>query len=99
MGWLLALRPFLCAVPHLSGKSCVDHDMGRNETHPKISLTEFPHRRCTGLPGTSLTIHLDYCPLPRKSWSWVEKHMNQNVTSTAENDPWWSAFSTACKSL
>ncbi|KAK5605361.1 Aminoacylase-1A [Crenichthys baileyi] len=33
------------------------------------------------------------------TYEFAQKHMNQNVTSTAENDPWWSAFSSACKSL
>uniref|UniRef100_A0A3Q3EKH7 N-acyl-aliphatic-L-amino acid amidohydrolase n=1 Tax=Kryptolebias marmoratus TaxID=37003 RepID=A0A3Q3EKH7_KRYMA len=29
----------------------------------------------------------------------LSKHMNQNTTSTDVNDPWWSAFSAACKSM
>uniref|UniRef100_A0A8C9ZMC7 N-acyl-aliphatic-L-amino acid amidohydrolase n=1 Tax=Sander lucioperca TaxID=283035 RepID=A0A8C9ZMC7_SANLU len=29
----------------------------------------------------------------------LQKHMNQNLTSTEENDPWWSAFSAACKAM
>lgn len=33
------------------------------------------------------------------TYEFAQKHMNQNITSTAENDPWWSAFSTACKSM
>uniref|UniRef100_A0AAQ6AH92 N-acyl-aliphatic-L-amino acid amidohydrolase n=1 Tax=Amphiprion ocellaris TaxID=80972 RepID=A0AAQ6AH92_AMPOC len=30
---------------------------------------------------------------------WKHKHMNQSVTSTDENDPWWSAFSATCKAM
>uniref|UniRef100_A0A3P9MWA2 N-acyl-aliphatic-L-amino acid amidohydrolase n=1 Tax=Poecilia reticulata TaxID=8081 RepID=A0A3P9MWA2_POERE len=33
------------------------------------------------------------------TYEFAQKHMNQNVTSTAEDDRWWSAFSAACKSL
>ncbi|XP_027859042.1 aminoacylase-1 isoform X3 [Xiphophorus couchianus] len=33
------------------------------------------------------------------TYEFAQKHMNQNLTSTAENDPWWSAFSAACKSF
>uniref|UniRef100_A0A8C2WYY6 N-acyl-aliphatic-L-amino acid amidohydrolase n=1 Tax=Cyclopterus lumpus TaxID=8103 RepID=A0A8C2WYY6_CYCLU len=29
----------------------------------------------------------------------LQKSMNQKLTSTAENDPWWSAFSAACKAM
>uniref|UniRef100_A0A3Q3XS88 Uncharacterized protein n=1 Tax=Mola mola TaxID=94237 RepID=A0A3Q3XS88_MOLML len=33
------------------------------------------------------------------TYKFAQKHMNQNVTSTKENDPWWSAFSGACKAM
>uniref|UniRef100_A0A671YEL4 N-acyl-aliphatic-L-amino acid amidohydrolase n=1 Tax=Sparus aurata TaxID=8175 RepID=A0A671YEL4_SPAAU len=33
------------------------------------------------------------------TYEFAQKHMNQNVTSTEENDPWWSTFSGACKSM
>uniref|UniRef100_A0A3B5L7K1 N-acyl-aliphatic-L-amino acid amidohydrolase n=1 Tax=Xiphophorus couchianus TaxID=32473 RepID=A0A3B5L7K1_9TELE len=33
------------------------------------------------------------------TYEFAQKHMNQNLTSTAENDPWWSAFSAACKNM
>ncbi|XP_036958096.1 aminoacylase-1-like [Acanthopagrus latus] len=33
------------------------------------------------------------------TYKFAQKHMNQNVTSTDENDPWWSTFSGACKSM
>lgn len=29
----------------------------------------------------------------------LQKHMNQNTTSTAETDPWWRAFSGACREM
>uniref|UniRef100_A0A8C8DPL3 N-acyl-aliphatic-L-amino acid amidohydrolase n=1 Tax=Oryzias sinensis TaxID=183150 RepID=A0A8C8DPL3_9TELE len=29
----------------------------------------------------------------------LQKHMNQNITSTDDTDPWWSAFSAACKNM
>uniref|UniRef100_A0A672YE07 Peptidase M20 dimerisation domain-containing protein n=1 Tax=Sphaeramia orbicularis TaxID=375764 RepID=A0A672YE07_9TELE len=33
------------------------------------------------------------------TYEFAQKHMNQNVTSTEESDPWWSAFSAACKEM
>ncbi|XP_061730314.1 aminoacylase-1A-like [Nerophis ophidion] len=33
------------------------------------------------------------------TYDFAQKHMNQNMTSTKESDPWWSAFSQACKEL
>uniref|UniRef100_A0A4W6DPB5 N-acyl-aliphatic-L-amino acid amidohydrolase n=1 Tax=Lates calcarifer TaxID=8187 RepID=A0A4W6DPB5_LATCA len=33
------------------------------------------------------------------TYEFAQKHMNQNVTSTEENDPWWSTFSAACKAM
>uniref|UniRef100_H2LA56 N-acyl-aliphatic-L-amino acid amidohydrolase n=1 Tax=Oryzias latipes TaxID=8090 RepID=H2LA56_ORYLA len=33
------------------------------------------------------------------TYEFAQKHMNQNITSTDDTDPWWSAFSAACKSL
>uniref|UniRef100_A0A8C6PGP3 Aminoacylase 1 n=1 Tax=Nothobranchius furzeri TaxID=105023 RepID=A0A8C6PGP3_NOTFU len=33
------------------------------------------------------------------TYDFAQKHMNQNITSTEESDPWWSAFTAACKSL
>ncbi|XP_010795291.1 aminoacylase-1A [Notothenia coriiceps] len=33
------------------------------------------------------------------TYEFAQKHMNQNMTSTEENDPWWSAFSAACKAM
>uniref|UniRef100_A0A8C4HJE2 N-acyl-aliphatic-L-amino acid amidohydrolase n=1 Tax=Dicentrarchus labrax TaxID=13489 RepID=A0A8C4HJE2_DICLA len=33
------------------------------------------------------------------TYEFAQKHMNQNVTSTEENDPWWIAFSSACKAM
>uniref|UniRef100_A0A8D3D8I5 Peptidase M20 dimerisation domain-containing protein n=1 Tax=Scophthalmus maximus TaxID=52904 RepID=A0A8D3D8I5_SCOMX len=33
------------------------------------------------------------------TYKFAQKHMNQNITSTEENDPWWSSFSAACKTL
>ncbi|XP_034022356.1 aminoacylase-1-like isoform X1 [Thalassophryne amazonica] len=33
------------------------------------------------------------------TYEFAQKHMNQNVTSTDENDPWWNAFSGACKEM
>uniref|UniRef100_A0A7N9AYI1 N-acyl-aliphatic-L-amino acid amidohydrolase n=1 Tax=Mastacembelus armatus TaxID=205130 RepID=A0A7N9AYI1_9TELE len=29
----------------------------------------------------------------------LQKHMNQSVTSIDENDPWWKAFSAACRAM
>ncbi|TKS71374.1 Aminoacylase-1A [Collichthys lucidus] len=33
------------------------------------------------------------------TYEFAQKHMNQNVTSTEADDPWWSAFSGACKAM
>uniref|UniRef100_A0A3Q3FZW0 N-acyl-aliphatic-L-amino acid amidohydrolase n=1 Tax=Labrus bergylta TaxID=56723 RepID=A0A3Q3FZW0_9LABR len=33
------------------------------------------------------------------TYKFAQKHMNQNVTSTEEGDPWWNAFSTVCKAM
>ncbi|XP_061788696.1 aminoacylase-1-like [Nerophis lumbriciformis] len=33
------------------------------------------------------------------TYDFAQKHMNQNMTSTKESDPWWSAFSQACREL
>ncbi|CAL8276917.1 unnamed protein product [Boreogadus saida] len=33
------------------------------------------------------------------TYEFAQKHMNQNVTSTEESDPWWNAFSTTCKAM
>ncbi|XP_061583197.1 aminoacylase-1A-like [Cololabis saira] len=33
------------------------------------------------------------------TYKFAQKHMNQNTTSTDENDPWWSTFGAACKSM
>ncbi|XP_077386301.1 aminoacylase-1A-like [Festucalex cinctus] len=33
------------------------------------------------------------------TYDFAQKHMNQNITSTEESDPWWSAFSQACKEM
>ncbi|XP_061146532.1 aminoacylase-1A-like isoform X1 [Syngnathus typhle] len=33
------------------------------------------------------------------TYDFAQKHMDQNITSTRENDPWWSAFSQACKEM
>uniref|UniRef100_A0A3P8UJD2 Aminoacylase 1 n=1 Tax=Cynoglossus semilaevis TaxID=244447 RepID=A0A3P8UJD2_CYNSE len=33
------------------------------------------------------------------TYKFAQKHMNQNITSTEESDPWWTAFSTACKDM
>uniref|UniRef100_A0AAQ5XY85 N-acyl-L-amino-acid amidohydrolase n=1 Tax=Amphiprion ocellaris TaxID=80972 RepID=A0AAQ5XY85_AMPOC len=33
------------------------------------------------------------------TYEFAQKHMNQSVTSTDENDPWWSAFSATCKAM
>uniref|UniRef100_A0A665THG6 N-acyl-aliphatic-L-amino acid amidohydrolase n=1 Tax=Echeneis naucrates TaxID=173247 RepID=A0A665THG6_ECHNA len=33
------------------------------------------------------------------TYKFAQKHMNQDVTSTEESDPWWSAFSGACKAM
>nr|XP_057921461.1 aminoacylase-1-like [Doryrhamphus excisus] len=30
------------------------------------------------------------------TYKFAQKHMDQNMTSTKESDPWWSAFSQAC---
>uniref|UniRef100_A0A8C6PGC7 Aminoacylase 1 n=1 Tax=Nothobranchius furzeri TaxID=105023 RepID=A0A8C6PGC7_NOTFU len=53
-------------------------------------------------PGEAFTVFYG----ERNPWSgedvtydFAQKHMNQNITSTEESDPWWSAFTAACKSL
>ncbi|TNN84334.1 Aminoacylase-1A [Liparis tanakae] len=33
------------------------------------------------------------------TYKFAQKSMNQKLTSTAENDPWWSAFNAACKAM
>ncbi|KAJ7999712.1 hypothetical protein DPEC_G00197250 [Dallia pectoralis] len=33
------------------------------------------------------------------TYEFAQKHMNQNLTSTDESDPWWNAFSTTCKAM
>ncbi|XP_062325436.1 aminoacylase-1A-like [Osmerus eperlanus] len=33
------------------------------------------------------------------TYEFAQKHMNQNVTSTDDNDPWWKTFSTTCKTM
>ncbi|XP_023699042.1 aminoacylase-1 [Paramormyrops kingsleyae] len=33
------------------------------------------------------------------SYKFAQKHMNQSVTSTADSDPWWNAFSMTCKAM
>uniref|UniRef100_A0A667YCB6 N-acyl-aliphatic-L-amino acid amidohydrolase n=1 Tax=Myripristis murdjan TaxID=586833 RepID=A0A667YCB6_9TELE len=33
------------------------------------------------------------------TYEFAQKHMNQNVTSTEDSDPWWNAFSTTCKAM
>ncbi|KAG7272975.1 hypothetical protein CRUP_021480 [Coryphaenoides rupestris] len=33
------------------------------------------------------------------TYVFAQKHMNQNVTSTEDSDPWWNAFSTTCKAI
>uniref|UniRef100_A0A667XX76 N-acyl-aliphatic-L-amino acid amidohydrolase n=1 Tax=Myripristis murdjan TaxID=586833 RepID=A0A667XX76_9TELE len=33
------------------------------------------------------------------TYEFAQKHMNQNVTSTEDSDPWWNAFSTTCKAI
>uniref|UniRef100_A0AAQ4QT92 N-acyl-aliphatic-L-amino acid amidohydrolase n=1 Tax=Gasterosteus aculeatus aculeatus TaxID=481459 RepID=A0AAQ4QT92_GASAC len=33
------------------------------------------------------------------TYEFAQKHMNQNLTSTAENDPWWRAFAAGCDDL
>uniref|UniRef100_A0A3P8Y060 N-acyl-aliphatic-L-amino acid amidohydrolase n=1 Tax=Esox lucius TaxID=8010 RepID=A0A3P8Y060_ESOLU len=33
------------------------------------------------------------------TYDFAQKHMNQNMTSTDESDPWWNAFSTTCKAM
>uniref|UniRef100_A0A672GIE6 N-acyl-aliphatic-L-amino acid amidohydrolase n=1 Tax=Salarias fasciatus TaxID=181472 RepID=A0A672GIE6_SALFA len=33
------------------------------------------------------------------TYEFAQKHMNQNITSTEESDPWWSAFSASCKAM
>lgn len=33
------------------------------------------------------------------TYKFAQKHMDQNVTSTKDNDPWWGAFSAACNEM
>uniref|UniRef100_H3DB38 N-acyl-aliphatic-L-amino acid amidohydrolase n=1 Tax=Tetraodon nigroviridis TaxID=99883 RepID=H3DB38_TETNG len=33
------------------------------------------------------------------TYEFAQKHMNQNMTSTEETDPWWRAFSGACREM
>uniref|UniRef100_A0A8C9U1B0 N-acyl-aliphatic-L-amino acid amidohydrolase n=1 Tax=Scleropages formosus TaxID=113540 RepID=A0A8C9U1B0_SCLFO len=33
------------------------------------------------------------------TYQFAQKHMDQEVTSTADSNPWWSAFSTACRTM
>uniref|UniRef100_A0A8C7PYI4 N-acyl-aliphatic-L-amino acid amidohydrolase n=1 Tax=Oncorhynchus mykiss TaxID=8022 RepID=A0A8C7PYI4_ONCMY len=33
------------------------------------------------------------------TYEFAQKHMNQNLTSTDDSDPWWKAFSTTCKAM
>ncbi|KAM9814171.1 aminoacylase-1-like [Neosynchiropus ocellatus] len=33
------------------------------------------------------------------TYTFAVKHMNQNLTSTEDGDPWWRAFSETCKSM
>lgn len=33
------------------------------------------------------------------TYDFAQKHMDQNLTSTDENDPWWQAFSSTCKAM
>ncbi|KAK0138926.1 Aminoacylase-1A [Merluccius polli] len=33
------------------------------------------------------------------TYEFAQKHMNQNITSTEDSDPWWNAFSTTCKAM
>uniref|UniRef100_A0A8C6TDZ3 N-acyl-aliphatic-L-amino acid amidohydrolase n=1 Tax=Neogobius melanostomus TaxID=47308 RepID=A0A8C6TDZ3_9GOBI len=33
------------------------------------------------------------------TYKFAQKHMDQNMTSTEDSDPWWSAFSSACKEM
>lgn len=33
------------------------------------------------------------------TYEFAQKHMNQNLTSTDESDPWWNTFSTTCKAM
>uniref|UniRef100_A0A8C2WYL9 N-acyl-aliphatic-L-amino acid amidohydrolase n=1 Tax=Cyclopterus lumpus TaxID=8103 RepID=A0A8C2WYL9_CYCLU len=56
---------------------------------PKVNLQEFERqikKWCTEA-GEDVT------------YKFAQKSMNQKLTSTAENDPWWSAFSAACKAM
>uniref|UniRef100_A0A3P8UJE9 N-acyl-aliphatic-L-amino acid amidohydrolase n=1 Tax=Cynoglossus semilaevis TaxID=244447 RepID=A0A3P8UJE9_CYNSE len=54
---------------------------------PTVNLKEFEEqiRRWCQEAGEDVT------------YKFAQKHMNQNITSTEESDPWWTAFSTACK--
>uniref|UniRef100_A0A6Q2ZMI4 N-acyl-aliphatic-L-amino acid amidohydrolase n=1 Tax=Esox lucius TaxID=8010 RepID=A0A6Q2ZMI4_ESOLU len=56
------------------------------------------------------TVNLQVCAFEQiKQWckeagegityDFAQKHMNQNMTSTDESDPWWNAFSTTCKAM
>uniref|UniRef100_A0A672KX86 N-acyl-aliphatic-L-amino acid amidohydrolase n=1 Tax=Sinocyclocheilus grahami TaxID=75366 RepID=A0A672KX86_SINGR len=38
-------------------------------------------------------------PLNLLPFSALQKHMDQNFTSTEESDPWWHAFSSTCKAM
>lgn len=33
------------------------------------------------------------------TYKFAQKHMDQNMTSTEESDPWWKAFSSTCKAM
>uniref|UniRef100_A0A8C8LN63 N-acyl-L-amino-acid amidohydrolase n=1 Tax=Oncorhynchus tshawytscha TaxID=74940 RepID=A0A8C8LN63_ONCTS len=33
------------------------------------------------------------------TYEFAQKHMNQNLTSTDDSDPWWKTFSTTCKAM
>uniref|UniRef100_A0A8C6TDU6 N-acyl-aliphatic-L-amino acid amidohydrolase n=1 Tax=Neogobius melanostomus TaxID=47308 RepID=A0A8C6TDU6_9GOBI len=47
------------------------------------------------------TVNLQVCIRQREGeiLSLGFKHMDQNMTSTEDSDPWWSAFSSACKEM
>lgn len=77
----------------VSGQSCVDHDVGRDETHPEVHPAELPHRRCTCLPGTSLSSVLwVFCPV--LTWNrWVKNRPGINLFSRSIGNTMLSVLS------
>ncbi|XP_036386968.1 aminoacylase-1-like isoform X2 [Megalops cyprinoides] len=56
---------------------------------PTVNLQEFEYQiqRWCKEAGEGIT------------YEFAQKHENQDVTSTADSDPWWNTFSTTCKTM